>query len=53
MNGSGKTAIAAHTAISSDLTYIKIISPGDFVGLTENAKIHNLVSTFNMAYRSK
>ncbi|EGR30589.1 n-ethylmaleimide-sensitive factor, putative, partial [Ichthyophthirius multifiliis] len=42
LTGSGKTSIAAHVGISSDLTYIKIISPGDFVGMSEFAKINSL-----------
>lgn len=32
---------------------MKILTPGDFLGLSEFAKINTLVSTFRMAYRSK
>jgi vesicle-fusing ATPase len=51
--GTGKTAIAAAFALKSEISYIKIISPGDFLGLSEHAKINSLVNTFRMAYRSK
>jgi len=51
--GTGKTAIAAAFALKSDITYVKILTPGDFLGLSEYAKINTLVTTFRMAYRSK
>lgn len=39
--------------MKSDITYVKILTPGDFLGLSEHAKINSLVSTFRMAYRAK
>jgi len=51
--GTGKTAVAAAFALKSDITYVKILTPGDFLGLSEYAKINTLVTTFRMAYRSK
>ena len=36
--GSGKTALAANLAISSDFPFVKICSPENMIGFTEGAK---------------
>lgn len=51
--GTGKTSIAVAFALKSDITYVKIITPGDFLGLNEYAKVNLLATTFRMAYRAK
>ncbi|KAL4474775.1 hypothetical protein ABPG74_001471 [Tetrahymena malaccensis] len=51
--GTGKTAIAAAFALKSDITYVKILTPGDFLGLNDYAKVNLLATTFRMAYRAK
>ena len=38
-NGSGKTALAAKLALDSGFPYVKMISPEQFVGFTEYAKV--------------
>lgn len=38
-NGCGKTALAAKLAISSNFPFVKFISPENFVGYSEHAKI--------------
>lgn len=51
--GTGKTSIAAQFALKSDITFVKILTPGDFLGLNEFAKVNLLANTFRMAYRAK
>lgn len=38
-NGSGKTALAAKIAIDSGFPFVKMITPENFVGYTEFAKV--------------
>lgn len=38
-NGSGKTALAAKIAIDSGFPFVKMISPENFVGYTDFAKV--------------
>jgi vesicle-fusing ATPase len=38
-NGSGKTALAAKIALESQFPYVKMITPEQFVGYTEFAKV--------------
>jgi len=38
-NGSGKTALAAKIAIDSGFPFVKLISPENFVGYTDFAKV--------------
>jgi|TARA_B110001450_G_C17227204_1_gene321940 vesicle-fusing ATPase len=40
---SGKTAIAAQLALSSNFNFVKVISPENFVGYTEHAKVSKIV----------
>jgi len=49
---SGKTAIAAKLAIESDFPFVKMISPENFVGVSEYGKISEIVKTFDDAYKS-
>lgn len=49
---SGKTALAAQLALESDFPYVKMISPENFVGVNEHAKIHTIVKIFEDAYKS-
>jgi len=50
--GSGKTALAAKIALESGFPYVKMISPEQFVGYTEFAKVQAIAKVFNDAYRS-
>ena len=49
----GKTALAAKLALESDFPYVKMISPENFVGYTEIAKVHKIVKMFEDAYKSE
>lgn len=51
-NGCGKTALAAKIALESKFPYVKMISPEQFVGFTEFAKVQAIAKIFNDAYRS-
>ena len=51
-NGSGKTAMAAKIALESGFPYVKMISPEQFVGFTDFAKVQAIVKIFNDAYKS-
>jgi vesicle-fusing ATPase len=37
--GSGKTALAAFTAINCGFPFVKLITPEKYVGMTENQKV--------------
>lgn len=50
--GCGKTALAAKIALESKFPYVKMISPEQFVGFTEFAKVQAIAKVFNDAYRS-
>ena len=49
----GKTALAAYIAKSSDITFVKIISPEDMVGFSESAKCNAIRKVFDDAYKSE
>ena len=51
-NGSGKTALAAQLALDSGFPYVKMISPEQFVGYTEYAKVQAIAKVFEDAYKS-
>jgi vesicle-fusing ATPase len=51
--GSGKSAIAAQLAIESGFPYVKLVSPEGFVGMREEAKVAEITSVFENAYKSK
>lgn len=51
-SGSGKTAIAAKLALESGFPFVKLISPENYVGFSEHAKISSMVKIFEDAYKS-
>lgn len=51
-NGSGKTALAAKIAIDSGFPFVKMISPENFVGFTDFAKVQAIAKIFEDAYKS-
>ena len=50
--GTGKTALAAKLALESEFPFVKMITPENFVGLSLNHKINNIVKVFHDAYKS-
>lgn len=50
--GSGKTAMAATVAMSSEFPFIKLISPEAMVGFNETAKMNQINKVFQDAYKS-
>lgn len=50
--GSGKTALAARIALNSEFPFIKLVSPGDMIGMNEIQKIQHLQKVFTDAYKS-
>lgn len=50
--GSGKTALAAQIALSSQFPFIKIVRAYDMVGMNEMQKIQHLSKVFTDAYKS-
>jgi vesicle-fusing ATPase len=48
----GKTALAAKLAISSEFPFIKLCSPDEMVGYTESAKCMMIRKVFDDAYKS-
>lgn len=50
--GSGKTALAATLANSSEYPFIKCVSPEDMVGMHESAKVGKITKVFDEANRS-
>eukprot|EP01123_Difflugia_compressa_P008855 TRINITY_DN2779_c0_g1_i1.p1 TRINITY_DN2779_c0_g1~~TRINITY_DN2779_c0_g1_i1.p1 ORF type:complete len:413 (-),score=72.22 TRINITY_DN2779_c0_g1_i1:17-1096(-) len=51
--GSGKTALAAKLALDSGFPFVKLLSPDDFVGYTEIARVQKINKSFEDAYKSK
>ncbi len=49
----GKTALAASLALMREIPFVKMISPDDLVGYTENSKCSRIQKTFDDAYKSK
>ncbi|KZT60754.1 vesicle-fusing ATPase [Calocera cornea HHB12733] len=50
--GSGKTALAATIAMTSEFPFIKIISPDQMVGFSEGQKISAITKVFTDSYKS-
>jgi vesicle-fusing ATPase len=50
--GSGKTALAATIASSSQFPFIKLISPDNMVGFAENQKVSAISKIFSDSYKS-
>jgi vesicle-fusing ATPase len=51
-HGCGRTALAAKLSIESGFPFVKLVSPENFVGYTESAKISAIVKIFEDAYKS-
>ncbi|KAF8773663.1 vesicle-fusing ATPase 1-like [Argiope bruennichi] len=49
---SGKTALAAKLALSSDFPFVKLCTPEDMVGYSETAKCQLIKKMFDDAYKS-
>lgn len=52
VTGCGKSALASKIALESGFPYVKMISPENFVGFSELAKISAMVKIFEDAYKS-
>lgn len=50
---SGKTALAARIAMSSDFPFLKFCTPEDMIGYTDTAKCQLIKKMFDDAYRSQ
>lgn len=50
--GTGLTCIASSVCFSSKIPLVKIVSPDDFIGKTENYKVNYLARSFEDAYKS-
>jgi len=51
-SGSGKTALAATIAMASEFPFIKLVSPENMVGFSEQQKIAQLHKVFSDSYKS-
>jgi vesicle-fusing ATPase len=51
--GCGKSAFAAKLALESGFPFIKMISPDDYVGYTETARVGKINKVFEDAYKSR
>lgn len=51
-NGSGKSALAASVAKSSDFPFCKVISSDAMVGYSEQAKVNHIINVFEDSYKS-
>jgi len=52
-SGCGKSAFAAKLALDSGFPFIKMISPDDYVGYTENSRVSKITKVFEDAYKSR
>jgi len=50
--GSGKTALAAAAALTSDFPMVRLVSPNDMVGFSEVSKVTAIHKAFEDAYKS-
>ncbi|KAK9472227.1 P-loop containing nucleoside triphosphate hydrolase protein [Dipodascopsis tothii] len=50
--GSGKSALAAQIAKSSDFPFMKLLSPESMVGYNESAKVQAITKVFSDSYKS-
>ncbi|XP_063901710.1 vesicle-fusing ATPase-like isoform X2 [Zophobas morio] len=50
--GAGKTALAATIALNSGYPFIKLVSPEQYVGMSEASKCGAITKTFEDAYKS-
>lgn len=51
-SGGGKSAIAAKLALESNFPYVKLISPENFVGMSEGGRVAEIQKVFEDAYKS-
>lgn len=51
--GSGKTALGAHLAKMSDYPFVRRVASENYVGYTEQAKVHAVTKVFEDAYKSE
>jgi len=51
--GCGKSAFASKLALESGFPFIKMISPDDYVGYTETARVSKINKVFEDAYKSR
>lgn len=51
--GSGKTAVAAALAQESEFLCVRVLSPENFIGITENTRVAKINQAFEDCYRSK
>lgn len=52
-NGCGKTTLAVRIALLSSFPFIKVISPRNMVGMSENEKVNYIKDRFMDAYKSE
>eukprot|EP01126_Amoeba_proteus_P006553 TRINITY_DN1228_c0_g1_i2.p1 TRINITY_DN1228_c0_g1~~TRINITY_DN1228_c0_g1_i2.p1 ORF type:complete len:380 (+),score=74.75 TRINITY_DN1228_c0_g1_i2:1202-2341(+) len=52
-NGSGKSALAAQLALSSQFPFIKLLSPEDFLGYVESTRVEKIHRAFRDAHKSE
>eukprot|EP00917_Polyrhabdina_sp_WS-2016_P024930 GHVP01053771.1.p1 GENE.GHVP01053771.1~~GHVP01053771.1.p1 ORF type:complete len:717 (+),score=142.90 GHVP01053771.1:301-2151(+) len=52
-SGSGKTAIASQIAVKSKFPFVRVISPGDIIGMSEGEKIGHIHKIFSDSYKSE
>jgi len=50
--GSGKTALACKLALEGEFPLVRLLSPEDFVGYSEQAKVQKISKAFYDAYKS-
>jgi vesicle-fusing ATPase len=51
--GAGKTALAAKLALHSGFAFVKLLSPDNFVGYQEQARVLKIAQAFEDAYKSQ
>ena len=51
--GSGKTALAATMAIASSFPFVKLVSPENMIGMSEQGKVTAIAKVFTDAYKSE
>ena len=50
--GSGKTAFSAHLGLESKFPYVKLITPENFIGYSDQGKVYEINKVFNDSYKS-
>lgn len=52
-SGSGKTSLAVSLARGADFPFVRVISPETLLGMSEQARVGEIISVFNNAYKSR